>query len=140
MIDTPAPCDGCTGCALRCTAGIPVTRAEYLAIRRALQDVPAAPRRAVLCQPKDAPWSDGVSYRACLLLDVATQRCLVYPARPRICRLFGRVRHLPCPLGRVPADLEAPPWPAGTRPLDDWLAADGLSDPARLAADPLPEG
>lgn len=135
VLDDQSACDGCTGCAMRCTAGILVTRAEYQALRAALCDAPAERRRAVLTQAKTRRWGedDDATYRACLFIDMVTQRCLIYPARPAICRQFGRVRHLPCPLGRVPADLPAEPL-GETRPLDDWLAADGLADPAALLA------
>jgi uncharacterized protein len=33
----------------------------------------------------------------------ADRRCTAYAARPLICRLFGAVRHMPCPFGCKPA-------------------------------------
>jgi hypothetical protein len=39
---------------------------------------------------------------ACEFSDPDGPRCLIYPVRPLICRLFGIVEWLPCPRGRVP--------------------------------------
>lgn len=38
----------------------------------------------------------------CEFSDPSGPRCLIYPVRPLICRLFGIVEWLPCPAGRVP--------------------------------------
>lgn len=87
-----ADCIGCEGCADRCMGNLAIARAEYEAIREFLggaiyQSVLRAPgRMAVPCEFSDP---DG-------------PRCLVYPVRPLICRLFGIVEWLPCPRGRVP--------------------------------------
>jgi hypothetical protein len=45
----------------------------------------------------------------CEFSDPGGPRCLVYPVRPLICRLFGIVEWLPCPRGRVPALVEDGP-------------------------------
>ena len=128
----PSGCDGCAECALRCTAGIAVSRSEYRDMLRELRGLPAAARRRALTQPKELPWADGATYRACLFLDIDTRRCLVYPARPLICRLFGRVPHLPCPREAFPPDLDARrQWRAyrrrTRRTFEEWLARDGYA-------------
>jgi hypothetical protein len=43
-----SPCDGCTSCRHRCTAGIPLTHSEYAAIRDYLAAMDPAERQAVL--------------------------------------------------------------------------------------------
>lgn len=99
-----SPCHGCTECRHRCTAGIPLTRAEYQAIHHHLATLDPGARDAVLGQEKEQPWpgaDDGATYTACRFHDVSSGLCLVYPARPLICRLFGHVDWLPCPIGKV---------------------------------------
>lgn len=98
-----SPCDGCTVCMDRCTAGIPLTRDEYVALRTALEAVPQDERDRVIGQEKVRPWPgvEDVTYTACRFLDLDSGLCLVYEARPLICRLFGQVEWLPCPSGKV---------------------------------------
>lgn len=101
------PCDGCTACRHRCTAGIPLTRAEYEAIRDHLAAMEPATRAAVPDGPQEQPWpgaDDGATYSACRFLDLETGLCRVYPVRPLICRLFGHVAWLPCPIGAIQAE------------------------------------
>jgi len=87
-----ADCNGCDGCAGRCMGGLAVTRTEFEAIRDYLGGPIFVPglrypgRMSAPCEFKDP---DG-------------PRCLIYPVRPLICRLFGIVEWLPCPLGVVP--------------------------------------
>lgn len=104
------PCNGCTRCRHRCTAGIPITRSEYEAIRDHLKSLPPRERDAVLGQNKQCPWpgSPGHAYTACRFFDTRSGLCLVYPARPLVCRLFGHVEWLPCPIGKTGA-----PWRGG---------------------------
>ena len=107
-----SPCNGCTGCMHRCTAGIALTRAEYEGIQARLQRVPLAERLRVLGQDKIQPWpgdSCGATYTACRFLDLNSGRCLVYEARPLICRLFGHVEWLPCPIGVIKAKWDGGP-------------------------------
>ena len=105
-------CNGCTACMHRCTAGIALTRAEYEAIRAQLQRVPVEERLRVLAQCKLQPWpgdSGGATYTACRFLDLSSGLCLVYEARPLICRLFGHVEWLPCPAGVITAHWDGGP-------------------------------
>ncbi|OPZ82588.1 MAG: Flagellin N-methylase [bacterium ADurb.Bin429] len=131
MTDADAPCNGCTRCAMRCTDGIAISEFEFTRIREYLRALPPAQALRVLEQEKRRPWSEEASYTACLFLDVETDLCLVYPARPLICRLFGRVRHLPCPIERIPAVLDADrvldaytAQPLGT--FQHWMARHGV--------------
>lgn len=89
-----AACDGCSRCARHCAGNLRITRTEFEAIRAYLDGggwCPVVRGHADMVAPcefqhPDKPW------------------CLVYPVRPLICRLFGLVEWLPCPLGRV-ADI-----------------------------------
>jgi Fe-S-cluster containining protein len=96
------PCDGCDGCGARCTAGVPMLREEFLAIEAELARLPAGECGRVLGQEKRVavPGSE-YFYTACRFRDVERGRCLIYPARPAICRLFGHVEWLPCPIEKV---------------------------------------
>ncbi|MFW6157089.1 MAG: YkgJ family cysteine cluster protein [Armatimonadota bacterium] len=87
-----ADCTGCEGCATRCMANLAITRAEYEAIQEYLGGAmfqPTLRRRGDMAPP-------------CEFSDPEGPRCMVYPVRPLICRLFGIVEWLPCPRGEVP--------------------------------------
>ncbi len=92
---------------MRCTDGIKISEVEVLRILEELRAGDPHQVRRVLEQEKVVQWFEEISYQACLFLDCRTNLCLVYPARPLVCRLFGRVPHLPCPQEKVPADLDA---------------------------------
>jgi Fe-S-cluster containining protein len=99
-----SPCNGCTACRHRCTAGITLTRAEFDALRQHLATMDPVRRDAVLSQNKELPWpgAEGeATYTACRFFDVPTGLCSVYEARPLICRLFGHVEWLPCPIEKI---------------------------------------
>ncbi len=102
------PCDGCHECGLRCTAGIQMTKREFEQIVACLRAQDRWQTKRVLEQEKLVPWPapsedegcEGVEFEHCLFYDVPKRRCIIYPARPLICRLFGRVEWLPCPIGK----------------------------------------
>jgi len=97
-----SPCDGCDECGTRCTAGISVLESEHRAIRRELTRLPAEDVARVLGQDKQVPIpGTEEQYTACRFRDVALGRCLIYRARPAICRLFGHVEWLPCPIFKI---------------------------------------
>ena len=87
-----ARCVGCDGCATRCMGNLAITRTEYRAIREYLGGAMFQPR---LRRQREMA-------RPCEFSDPDGQRCLIYPVRPLICRLFGIVEWLPCPRGEVP--------------------------------------
>lgn len=84
-------CTGCYDCAGRCIAELRIVRSEYEAIREYLggpiftPTIRDARQMAARCEFADP---DGL-------------KCLIYPVRPLICRLFGVVEWLPCPRGRM---------------------------------------
>ena len=124
-------CDGCTACAMRCTAGITLSEYEYTRILEELRSQDHLRVRKVLEQDKQLRWFEETCYTACLFLDVTTRLCLIYPARPLVCRLFGRVKHLPCPTGAVPADIDADRILEGYTheprlTFQEWMAAFGI--------------
>jgi Fe-S-cluster containining protein len=95
--DAGNPCDGCHDCGLRCTAGIQMTEPEFLRIVEHLRTLDPRQVTRVLEQEKMVVWFEEIESEACLFYDVPKQRCIVYPARPFVCRLFGRVEWMPCP-------------------------------------------
>ena len=132
------PCNGCHACGLRCTAGIQITEPEYRRIVTHLRAGDPATLRRVLGQEKRLPWFEGVSTQACLFRDVQREGCAIYPVRPLICRLFGRVEWLPCPAGQ-----SVPQLPEGVGLIqryadekrltfEEWLAANHIFDPLDL--------
>lgn len=95
-------CNGCDGCGLRCAEGVPMTRLEYLAIREYLGSLVSEEVEKILSQDKEVSLGDGFYTIACEFREMGKNRCFVYPARPLVCRLFGLVSWLPCPIERVP--------------------------------------
>jgi ferredoxin len=102
-------CDGCDLCGTRCTAGVPFTRDEFQATEAELARLPAEEVARVVGQEKQVPipGGEGATYTACRFRDVAHGRCLVYRARPMICRVFGHAEWLPCPAGLIPTTTGA---------------------------------
>jgi Fe-S-cluster containining protein len=99
-----SPCDGCDLCGARCTAGVPMLRPEFEAVRDYLSAPAGEEARRVEAQDKRVsyPGTDDVFYAACRFRDVERGRCSIYPVRPAVCRLFGHVEWLPCPIQKVP--------------------------------------
>lgn len=128
-----SPCDGCDMCGARCTAGVPMLQAEFEAIRLYLGSPEGEEARRVEQEDKQTPYpgtepEDGVFYTACRFRDVERGRCSIYPVRPLVCRLFGHVEWLPCPIEKVPT-----PTPGGFEAMnrygdgglliyEEWLA------------------
>lgn len=90
-------CDGCHECGEKCAGEIKMTRLEFLRIRACLGDRPAPAQRQRAAGEFAAP---------CRFYDPSLPGCIVYPARPLICRLFGLVEWLPCPIGRRQPEAE----------------------------------
>lgn len=99
-------CDGCDGCGLRCMDGYQVTRPEWDAVQDYLAGCDPNEVARVAGQEKTVPWPGaedlGATVTYCPFRDMEHNRCSVYPARPTVCRLFGQVEWLPCPIGAVP--------------------------------------
>ena len=127
-------CDGCHECALRCTAGVQMTEEEFLRIVEHLRGLDPRQVTRVLDQDKQVTWFEDTNTEACLFQDVTRGGCIVYPARPLVCRLFGQVEWLPCPLGRrlpqVRDGLELIQAYAEERraTFPEWCVARGLFD------------
>lgn len=94
-----ADCSGCEGCASRCVGNLRITRTEFEQIREYLGGGGFFP----------VVREHGRMLRSCEFSDPDGPRCMIYPVRPLICRLFGLVEWLPCPLGRVPVRVEEGP-------------------------------
>jgi hypothetical protein len=128
-----SPCNGCDECGARCTAGVPIARLEYQAIRTYLASEEGAEARTVEQQDKQVPYpgAEEYSYTACRFRNVEQGRCSIYPVRPVVCRLFGHVEWLPCPIekisGPVSGGVEAMRryGSAAQKTYEDWLAEEG---------------
>lgn len=102
-----SPCNGCDACGARCTEGVPMLRPEFQRIRDYLAGPDAGYVRQVEQQEKQLPYpgTEDVFYTACRFRDAEQGRCAIYPVRPLVCRLFGHVEWLPCPIGKIPAPV-----------------------------------
>jgi Fe-S-cluster containining protein len=79
-----------------------MTRAEFLAVQRFIEHAPnRAQIEAVTRQDKTVDLGDGVTVTMCRYRDMRAGRCMVYPARPLVCRLLGHVEWMPCPIQKV---------------------------------------
>ncbi len=109
-----SPCDGCDECGARCTSGVPMLRAEFDAIQTFLAGPNGEEARLVELLGKQLPYpgtsvEEGAFYTACRFRDIERARCSIYPVRPLICRLFGHVEWLPCPIAKVPSPTPGGP-------------------------------
>jgi hypothetical protein len=82
-----------------------MTKQEFEAIIAHLRTLDPDKVRRVLQQEKHVPWFEDIARECCLFLNTVSQECLIYPARPLVCRLFGRVEWLPCPAGKEVSQL-----------------------------------
>lgn len=104
-------CDGCTDCRHRCINGIPLTFAEFTALKNHVLALAPDVAARVLGPVKRVPWpgaENDAAYEPCRFLNLETGLCEVYASRPLVCRLFGYVEWLPCPTGAVGSN-----WPPG---------------------------
>ncbi|MFQ6098385.1 MAG: YkgJ family cysteine cluster protein [Armatimonadota bacterium] len=135
-------CEGCDGCGSKCAGAIPMTRWEFEQVRAYLsaqpqpEDADDRTRRQAARAAGDAsPFSPPCEFR-----DAERRRCRIYPVRPLICRLFGLVEWLPCPLGRwdvrVPDGWDIIAWYGRLqrRSYREWLQA-SPADSLPVAAD-----
>jgi Fe-S-cluster containining protein len=81
------PCQrGCSHCC-RTLSQLPVlTEPEWLRVEHALAALPADARAVVLARVEEAPAQGPV---VCAMLDRAKGECMVYAARPIVCRMHG---------------------------------------------------
>jgi len=132
------PCDGCHECGMRCTSGVQMSRGEFDAIVAHLRSSDPERTVRVLEQEKQVVWFEEIQREACLFYDVAHRGCIIYPARPLICRLFGRVEWLPCPIERplkqISAGLQVFQAYARERraTFPEWCTQAGIFDLRRL--------
>jgi Fe-S-cluster containining protein len=96
----------------------------------------------VLNQDKHRVWFEDITSEACLFQDVVSKQCVIYPARPLICRLFGRVEWLPCPLERELPQLHESVKLMQTyarlrrATFPEWCAEAGIFDPSQVVGKP----
>jgi ferredoxin len=98
-------CNGCDHCGERCTSGFGVTVEEWEAVKSYLTHLPQEERSQLSQQQRTLPWpgaeETGATVTYCQFRDMGRGRCSIYPVRPTICRLFGVVHWLPCPIEAV---------------------------------------
>ena len=101
-------CSGCDMCGLRCADDVPCTHDEWQDLQRFIADLsPEAKAEldTVMAQNKSVDLGDDVSVSLCKFRDMEKGRCMVYPARPLVCRLLGHVEWMPCPIEKVPSRI-----------------------------------
>lgn len=104
-------CNGCDACGLRCAAGIPASEQEWATLQQHLRDLTQPERDAIArveAQDKTIDLGDGVTVQMCRYRDMEAGRCVVYAARPLVCRLLGHVEWMPCPIEKVPRPISTP--------------------------------
>lgn len=98
-------CNGCDYCGSRCTDGFLVTREEYEAARTFFATLPIEEAKRLSGEARTLPWpgaeETGATVTYCRYRDMERGRCVIYPVRPTICRLFGQTSWLPCPIGAI---------------------------------------
>lgn len=98
-------CNGCDHCGERCTSGFGVTEGEWADVQAFLAQLPQEERARLSQQHRTLHWpgaeETGASVTYCQFRDMEHGRCSIYPVRPTICRLFGVVHWLPCPIEAV---------------------------------------
>jgi hypothetical protein len=103
------PCDGCDSCGLRCTAGVPMSRAEYEGVIALIERSPDRDYiQQVTRQDKRLDLGDGIAVEMCRFRDMQRGRCAIYPARPLVCRLMGHLEWMPCPIDKVRKPIPTP--------------------------------
>lgn len=98
------PCSGCRGL---CCGPVPITTAEFEAIKREIKSMPARQRSDLKNQER--------YFGTCIFYDLENDKCGIHWARPSICKAFGYYRNLICFRN---------PWAASEK---DWVA---MEDPA----------
>lgn len=131
-----SPCHGCDGCGARCVSGFQISLIEFRRIQEFLATPQGATARGVESYPNVQPYpgddTAGATFVACRFRDTERDNCAIYPVRPLICRLFGHVEWLPCPIERVerndPGGVDAMRLYAGLtlRTYEEWLDEDGI--------------
>jgi ferredoxin len=84
-------CSGCTACSHKCAGAIPMWREEAITIHSFVEQKHIALPGSTLLH----------EWTLCIFLNPRDNLCRIYPVRPLVCRAFGLVPWLPCPIDRV---------------------------------------
>jgi Fe-S-cluster containining protein len=101
-------CSGCDMCGLRCADDVPCTAEEWGHLQSYIASLSQEAREelaTVMAQDKTVDLGDDVKVSLCQYRDMVGGRCMVYPARPLVCRLLGHVEWMPCPIEKVPTRI-----------------------------------
>lgn len=101
-------CHGCDACGLRCAAGVPSTMDEWKGIQDYIASLAAEDQariKQITAQDKTVELGDDVTVQMCRYRDMEHGGCVVYPARPLVCRVLGHVEWMPCPIEKIPQPI-----------------------------------
>lgn len=84
----------CSSCKSECCGPVPLTEARLGEINQHLQGLGREEVRRLSRQKRSA--------LTCKFVDTQSNTCAIYPVRPQLCRIYGRVEKMICPkVGRV---------------------------------------
>lgn len=113
MIGIPQlPCSSCTA---ECCGPVRLTTAVYDRIVAYLKSLPLEERHRLAKQKR--------SSSVCRFVDTETFRCSVYPVRPEVCKLFGRVPGMVCQKVGILVQI-VPAFEVEQRMLTEFLSPD----------------
>jgi Fe-S-cluster containining protein len=101
-------CSGCDKCGLRCANDVPCSAEEWAELQAYIAAMTPEDKQElerVMAQDKTVDLGDEVTVELCQYRDMEAGRCMVYPARPLVCRLLGHVEWMPCPIEAVPTRI-----------------------------------
>jgi Fe-S-cluster containining protein len=87
----------CSACSALCCGPVPLFAARMEKIEAYVAAMPATERRRLAAQER--------SLLDCRFLDKENNHCAIYPVRPWLCELFGRVEGMPCPRASGPVQM-----------------------------------
>lgn len=96
MTKIALPCDTCGG---KCCGPVPLSKKEYKTIRK-IYGIPRGAKHDLVSETLHLLTINGM----CAFLKDG--RCSVYEHRPEVCRKFGEIPQLPCPVVHKGANLE----------------------------------
>ena len=118
---------------MKCAGEVSFSRFEYERVVNFLRESDDKENvLRVLEQNKTREWFEDITFDVCSFLDNRNNFCLIYPYRPLVCRLFGIVRHLPCPTGEITEFIDAGEIISGYRTeneldtFSNWMARDDI--------------
>lgn len=88
ILNQPTPGFPCATCHSECCSGIPLLASEFREIIAHLRSMSRRELKRLANQRRDPT--------TCLFVDTDAWRCSIYPVRPWLCRIFGKIPRLVC--------------------------------------------